>query len=286
MWKKLFRTTGLNPENTELVLKKAIEANISITESKLDVIGSSASFTSKKRWQKRPKLTVTGDNGKRNISLPEPSSPTEAKFLVAVLYCLCSMNSVLRGAFLFYQDKKELLETSIASRHGPEKSAYMKRLISDLSNVELIQRLTEEADTALPSEVTLIQHDIIKGLSERYISDDTAQEVMEKFEITPTGLEREISQIARIRGLKERHVPLGVLWGDISVLEHSQLLESAIKDALEAAENEINLLEKELKEADELRARDVSNATLELTNRLEKMKQRSLIARIFNRSVL
>ena len=274
VWGKLFKTTGLNPENTEIVIKRAIEINIIVLSEGYKIVGASAQFTRKGNWGTKPKLTVRNGDGKANIDLPKPSAAREAKMLVALLYALCSMNSVISSSYVFYNDKKGSLETSIASKHGPQKSAYMKGLIRDLNDENLVARLTEDAEAPHPEEVTALQREVIECLEKQYLPGKEAERIVEKYGISPVELEREISAISRIKGLRQRHMPAGISWKNMSFLEHSQKLEMEIQRSIDAAEDEINRLENELLSAQNQHA-----------DHIEKLRARGLIARIFNRVV-
>lgn len=275
MWDQLFAVQEINPENTKMVIKRAIEINLTLLELDYLITGASGRFTDKGRWQTKPKITITDHDGKKNIPLPEPTNPTIAKALVAILYCLCSINSATGSAHLFFTDKNQDVSSSIASKHGPQKSNYMKSLIIDLNDEELISRLSEEFETSLPEGLSDIKRELIEGLRDRLVSEALATLLMDKYGKTPTELEFEVNEITRIKGLQERYVPLDIMWGNISTLEHSKSLEKAVKDSLYAAEAEIDELDKELGEAIKYQT--------ELAEELERVMRRNLLARILNK---
>ena len=47
MWNKVFRTGGYNPENIEMVIKRALEVNQIILEEGFEIAGASATYNRK-----------------------------------------------------------------------------------------------------------------------------------------------------------------------------------------------------------------------------------------------
>ena len=284
MWERLFRTIGYNPENMEMVIKRTIEINQIISSEGYVITGASASFSRKRIWNKLPKLTLRNTEGKKHISLPRPTAPREAKTLIAITYSLCYLNDVIDSSHVFYNDKKGV-ESSIASKHGPQKSAYMKFLISNLNDERLIERLTKEISEPLPSELTELQRDIIEKLSEGYLIHATAIQLMQRYNCNACELEDELEQIRRIKGLSERHTPEGIHWEEISFLHHTELEQEAITNAIESAEREIDQLADALKASIETHTIEMEKVTAELIQRIDRLENRGLIARILNKKM-
>tara|TARA_B100000767_G_C19746591_1_gene528826 strand:- start:1175 stop:2032 length:858 start_codon:yes stop_codon:yes gene_type:complete len=282
MWVGLFKTVGSNPENLTMVIKRCIEINQRIIKEGYQIKGASATFSRKGAWSKHPKLTLQNSNGKKHVDLPKPSAPREAKMIIAMLYSLCHMNSVIDNAHVFYNDKKGLA-TSIASKHGPQKSEYMKSLIRNLNDESLIHQITESIEHPLPSELTALQRAMIKNLKEGYLPHDIACSVMKKFECDARDLEDEIEKIIRTKGITERHIPVGITWETISFLDHTDLEQKAIQTAVHAAEKEIDSLSEALEASEEKHAEAMANAIHHLEGRIEFLENRNLIARILNK---
>ena len=283
MWNKVFRTVGYNPENIEMVIKRALEVNQIILEEGFEIAGASATYNRKGVWSKHPKLTLVNASGKDHKTLPKPAAPREAKMLIALLYSLCHMNSIIDKAHVFYNDKKGKLATSIASRHGPEKSEYMKGLIRGLNDEEMIARLNESIETPLPEELTPLQRDMISSLSEGYLTDEIARRLMSSHKCSARDLEDEIESIRRVKGITDRHIPSGIKWGRLEYLVHEDLLEEAVSTAIEAAQLEIDTLAATLEAVEEKHSSEMASKVSTLEQRIEFLENRGLIARIFNK---
>jgi len=283
MWNKVFRTVGYNPENIEMVIKRALEVNQIILEEGFEIAGASATYNRKGIWSKNPKLTLVNASGKDHKILPKPAAPREAKMLIALLYSLCHMNSIIDKAHVFYNDRKGALATSIASKHGPEKSEYMKGLIRGLNDEEMIARLNESIETPLPEELTPLQRDMISSLSEGYLTDEIARRLMSSHKCSARDLEDEIESIRRVKGIIDRHIPIGIKWGRLEYLDHEDLLEEAVSTAIEAAELEIDTLASTLEAIEEKHSSEMASKVSTLEQRIDFLENRGLIARIFNK---
>jgi hypothetical protein len=283
MWNKVFRTVGYNPENIEMVIKRALEVNQIILEEGFEIAGASATYNRKGIWSKNPKLTLVNASGKDHKILPKPAAPREAKMLIALLYSLCHMNSIIDKAHVFYNDRKGALATSIASKHGPEKSEYMKGLIRGLNDEEMIARLNESIETPLPEELTPLQRDMISSLSEGYLTDEIAHRLMSSHKCSARDLEDEIESIRRVKGIIDRHIPIGIKWGRLEYLDHEDLLEEAVSTAIEAAELEIDTLASTLEAIEEKHSSEMASKVSTLEQRIDFLENRGLIARIFNK---
>lgn len=283
MWEKVFKTVGYNPENIEMVIKRALEVDQIILEQGFEIAGASATYNRKGIWSKNPKLTLVKSSGKDHKILPKPAEPREAKMLIALLYSLCHMNSIIDKAHVFYNDKKGTQATSIASKHGPEKSEYMKRLIRGLNDEEMIARLNESIETPLPEELTPLQRDMISNLSEGYLTDEIAHRLMSSHKYSARELEDEIDSIRRVKGITDRHIPSGIKWGSLKYLDHEDLLEEAVSTAIEAAEREIDTLATTLEAIEEKNSSEMASKVSTLEQRIEFLENRGLIARIFNK---
>ena len=283
MWNKVFRTVGYNPENIEMVIKRALEVNQIILEEGFEIAGASATYNRKGIWSKTPKLTLVNASGKDRKILPKPAAPREAKMLIALLYSLCHMNSIIDKAHVFYNDRKGALATSIASKHGPEKSEYMKGLIRGLNDEEMIARLNESIETPLPEELTPLQRDMISSLSEGYLTDEIAHRLMSSHKCSARDLEDEIESIRRVKGIIDRHIPIGIKWGRLEYLDHEDLLEEAVSTAIEAAELEIDPLAATLEAIEEKHSSEMASKVSTLEQRIDFLENRGLIARIFNK---
>jgi hypothetical protein len=282
MWKGLFRTAGFNPENLEMVLKRCIIIDQRIKDEGYQIRGASATFSRKGTWSKHPKLTLQDSSGKKHVNLPKPSAPREAKMLVALLYSLCQMNSVIENAHVFYNDKKGLA-TSIASKHGPQKSEYMKSLIRDLNDERLIYRITESIESPLPGELTVLQKAMVENLKEGRLPHEVALALMEKFNCDARDLENQIEKISRVKGITERHTPEGISWGNISFLDHTDLEHESVAAAVEAAEREIDHLSATLEATEAKHAAALAKAMNQLEDRIDFLENRGFIARILNK---
>ena len=283
MWEKVFKTVGYNPENIEMVIKRALEVDQIIIEQGFEIAGASATYNRKGIWSKNPKLTLVNSSGKDHKILPKPAAPREAKMLIALLYSLCHMNSIIDKAHVFYNDKKGTQATSIASKHGPEKSEYMKSLIRGLNDEEMIARLNESIETPLPEELTPLQRKMISNLSEGYLTDEIAHRLMTSHKCSARELEDEIDSIRRVKGITDRHIPSGIKWGSLKYLDHEDLLEEAVSTAIEAAEREIDTLATTLEAIEEKRSSEMASKVSTLEQRIEFLENRGLIARIFNK---
>jgi hypothetical protein len=283
MWEKVFKTVGYNPENIEMVIKRALEVDQIIIEQGFEIAGASATYNRKGIWSKNPKLTLVNSSGKDHKILPKPAAPREAKMLIALLYSLCHMNSIIDKAHVFYNDKKGTQATSIASKHGPEKSEYMKSLIRGLNDEEMIARLNESIETPLPEELTPLQRKMISNLSEGYLTDEIAHRLMTSHKCSARELEDEIDSIRRVKGITDRHIPSGIKWGSLKYLDHEDLLEEAVSTAIESAEREIDTLATTLEAIEEKRSSEMASKVSTLEQRIEFLENRGLIARIFNK---
>jgi hypothetical protein len=193
------------------------------------------------------------------------------------------MNSIIDKAHVFYNDRKGALATSIASKHGPEKSEYMKGLIRGLNDEEMIARLNESIETPLPEELTPLQRDMISSLSEGYLTDEIARRLMSSHKCSARDLEDEIESIRRVKGIIDRHIPIGIKWGRLEYLDHEDLLKEAVSTAIEAAELEIDTLASTLEAIEEKHSSEMASKVSTLEQRIDFLENRGLIARIFNK---
>lgn len=155
----LFHFPGVkNPENIEQVIRKAFLNVHELEKAGYEFNGASATYTRKKGWMKIPKISVTGTNGRVSISLSRNTTPTASKFMIAVLYCIAYLRNKTKSAELFYNDQHGK-NRSIASRHGPEHSEYMQRLISKLNDENFMLELDALIENPLPENWTIPSSD-------------------------------------------------------------------------------------------------------------------------------
>ena len=150
MIQNLFNFKGSkNPENHVEMVKTAFEIASKFRIENIELKRISGKYSRKNGWGPNPKIWYVSSDGGESININPPTTPMGSKYLVAVLYCLCYYFNILQSSELFYNDKKGISQ-SIATKHGPQKSGYMKELIATLGDENLELELISLADNPLP----------------------------------------------------------------------------------------------------------------------------------------
>ena len=273
----LFHFPGVkNPENIEQVIRKAFLNVHELEKAGYEFNGASATYTRKKGWMKIPKISVTGTNGRVSISLSRNTTPTASKFMIAVLYCIAYLRGKTKSAELFYNDQHGK-NRSIASRHGPEHSEYMQRLISKLNDENFMLELDALIENPLPEDLTELQRSIIDASKIGVVSADDVRNLMKTHDCTASDIQRDFERLKAIME-EDNRVPNKIKYPQIDLREHETIMDTqAMRKELFALKSEFSTLEWNLQ--------TVKQELSDSENKVKNLKSRGLISRIFNRRV-
>ena len=273
----LFLFPGMrNPENIEQVITKAFLNLHNLKKAGYSYNGASANYTRKKKWLKNPKLSVTSIDGRVSINLRKTTTPTASKFLNAVLYCMAYLDDKIKSADVFFNDQHG--ETrGIASRHGPEKSKYMQSLVSKMNDEEFMLGLDGIIENPLPESLTEIQRSILNSTRQGIVSKEEVYHIMNTHKCSATDILQAFRHLQIIMEADNR-LPNQILFPEINLIEHEEIMDSQTMQ-----QDILNLLSK----VSSLES-DVETVIQKLSdskNKVNKLKNRGLISRIFNRNV-
>ena len=271
----LFHFPGVkNPENVEQVITKAFLNLHELEKAGYEFNGASATYTRKNGWMKIPKISVTGTNGRVSINLGRNTTPTASKFMIAVLYCIAYLRNKTKSAELFYNDQHGK-NRSIASRHGPEHSEYMQRLISKLNDENFMLELDAMIENPLPEDLTELQRSIIDATKIGVVSADNVRNLMKTHDCTASDIQRDFERLNAIME-EDNRVPNKIKYPQIDLREHEKIMDTQtirqeiqdLKSANKNLQTEVETIKQEL---------------LEAQNETKRLLGRGLIDRIFNR---
>ena len=221
----LFNFPGVkNPENVEQVITKAFLNVHELEKAGYEFNGVSARYTRKKGWEKIPKISVTGTNGRVSINLSRNTTPTASKFMIAVLYCIAYLRNKTKSADLFYNDQHGK-SRSIGSKHGPEHSEYMQRLISKLNDENFMLELDALIENPLPEDLTELQRSIIDATKIGVVSADDVRNLMKTHDCTASDIQRDFERLKAIME-EDNRVPNKIKYPKIDLLEHEKIMDT------------------------------------------------------------
>lgn len=276
--KNLFHFQGSqNPKNLEQVITDAFIILDGLNKENCVFNGTSGNYSLKKGWLKNPKLSITHPtDGRTNINLDRPSSTIASKYLVAVLYSIAYLKNKIQSAELFYEDKQGSKQ-SIASRHGPEKSDYMKSLISKMNDESFLNELEQLIEKPLPDHLTEVQRSLLDGAKQGVVSQSEVDNIMKAHEIRATELMREYDRLRVIMG-QDMRIPDQVVIPEIDLIKHEEQMQNTV----EVRDRKIGHLEADIARLDAEIDSLNSKLNAEILEK-EQLQNRGLIARILNR---
>ena len=263
-----------NPENIEQVITKAFLNLHELKKAGYDVNGTSGTYTRKNKWMKNPKISVSGSNGRVSIDLEKTTTPTASKFMIAVLYCVAYLQNKTKSAELFYNDQHGK-NRSIASRHGPEHSEYMQRLISKLNDENFMLELDALIENPLPKELTELQRSIIDATKIGIVSADDVRDLMKMHDCTASDIQRDFERLKAIME-EDNRVPNMIKYPKIDLREHEKIMDT------QTMRQEIHGLKSTNKDL-QTEVETIKQDLLEAQNETKRLLDRGLIDRIFNR---
>ena len=255
-------------------MSKAVEIKVTLDHEGFEVVGARGKVKKGTNWMAPPKISVKGKSGRNMVDLTPPKSQKQNKSLIALLYSVCHLSNARQGANLFYSDNKGLA-TSLATKHGPDKSDYMKGLILALDNEEFIADLESKITRPLPENLTQLEIDIITESVEGLLSSDSVDRILEKHNITCDELEHCIKNLKASKEVESHRIPERITWPKISLPDHFDALEHKTNSALSAANAEIGHLKSEL---------EITKEKLKHTEEYnQRLISRSLFSRVINK---
>ena len=265
------RINNANPKNYRLIILNALECRNYIQANGYMLKGVSARYTRKKKWETQPKISLVGSDGDtKNSKLEKPNTPTRSKSMIATLYALCHIEKKLKSCHVFYSDKKGGQEQGISSKHGPEKSDYMRGLITELNKPGLIEELEDSLMTSLPEGLTSLQKAILSvELEDGSLSTATIHDLKKKFKCDSIAIDDALRELSKTKGLGKRIIPL-VNWGKIDSIVYKR----------EIGELNALLLSKQT-EIDSMT--DCIEQLKQAKSMIDALMRRTLFQRIFNK---
>ena len=255
-------------------MSKAVEIKVTLDHEGFEVVGARGKVKKGTHWMAPPKISVKGKSGRKMVDLNSPKNQRQNKSLIALLYSMCHLSNAKQGANLFYSDNKGLA-TSLATKHGPDKSDYMKGLILVLENEEFIADLESKITRPLPENLTQLEMDIITESVEGLLSSDSVDKILQKHDITCEELEHSIKNLKASKEVENHRIPEKITWPKISLPDHFDALENKINSALNAANAEIGDLKSEL---------EITKEKLRHTEEYnQRLISRTLLSRIINK---
>lgn len=278
---KLFHQNGTNPNNIDLIVKRAVEIKIKIEYEGYELGGASGKYSHELKWKNQPKLSVKSSDGKKKISLTAPKSQSESKVLIALMYCVCYLCGKSQNTNIYYSDKQGL-STSIASKHGPEKSEYMKKLIEKMNDMDYINSLSFVLSRPLPENLSELHIAIIEAKEKAKLPDFAVDNLITKFGISCKELDRTLVELKNNPDVDNHRIPETIMWPNIPLPEHCDIVEDQLSKAGHAAEVVIAEIRADIVET----ITELSKLQKQLIEEKEKMDwlmKRGLFARLFNK---
>lgn len=265
-----------NPDNIEQVTTHAFLNLHELKKAGYSFNGVSANYTRKKKWYKNPKLSVTGTDGRISINLTKTTTPTASKFLNAVLYCMAYLDNKIKSADVFYNDQHGQTQ-GIASRHGPEKSKYMQSLVSKMNDEEFMLGLDGIIENPLPEILSEIQRSILNATKQGVVSKEEVYNIMNTHNCSATDILQAFGHLQIIME-EDNRLPNQIMFPEINLIEHEGIMDSQMmqQDILNL-HDKVSLLESNVE--------TVKQKLTDSENMVNKLKNRGLISRIFNRNV-
>ncbi|MDC3316636.1 hypothetical protein OAV29_00155 [Candidatus Poseidoniaceae archaeon] len=265
-----------NPDNIEQVTTHAFLNLHELKKAGYSFNGVSANYTRKKKWYKNPKLSVTGTDGRISINLTKTTTPTASKFLNAVLYCMAYLDNKIKSADVFYNDQHGQTQ-GIASRHGPEKSKYMQSLVSKMNDEEFMLGLDGIIENPLPEILSEIQRSILNATKQGVVSKEEVYNIMNTHNCSARDILQAFGHLQIIME-EDNRLPNQIMFPEINLIEHEGIMDSQMmqQDILNL-HDKVSLLESNVE--------TVKQKLTDSENMVNKLKNRGLISRIFNRNV-
>ena len=279
--KHLFKNKQLNANNIDMIIKKAVEIIVKIEYEGFQVAGASGRFSHENKWASRPKITIITSDGKKNVPLDAPKAEKESRALISVMYCLCYLKEVTQSTNLYFSDNIGI-PNSIATRHGPEKSEYMKALIKRMGDTDFIESMRFELSRPLPDDLSELHKAIIKAKVGDKLPDVAVEYILKKFDISCKELKIALKELEGNSNVDHHRIPEKVLWPSLFLPDHDDIVEDEVAKAIQAASSKVQELMVDLNET------MTEMAKLHELLRLEKeenkwLLNRGLLGRIFNK---
>ncbi len=273
---------GVNPNNYRMVIQRALDYRNQLKLNNLTFKGASASYTKKKKWEIAPKVSLfSTEGGSKNHNIAKPSTPNESKTLVAILYSLGHIEKALRSCNLFYNDKKGKVQ-SIATKHGPEHSDYLKELIVTLNKPGFVESIEDTFKSPLPDDLKPLEVELLESMfDDGDISNNTVHDLKKKHACDELYIEEVLNDLRNRTDLGTRHIPKMNL-DNVPALEHLRM-EKDLQEQMEHLRASKNGLidEKRNLQSDK---EAIENELKSSRAQVEKLLKRSLWARIMNKN--
>jgi hypothetical protein len=273
-WDKSFDTRSLNPNNHKMIVAKAIDIKIMIEHEGYGITGANGKVKKGNVWMVNPKIWVTDSTGKNAVSLKMPKNPKDCKSLIAILYSLSHLSGVTKISKVFYKDNKGLA-TSIATKHGPMKSEYMKKLISVLEDKQFIQSLNEQRSRPLPDDLSKLHIDLISECKEGVLPSISVERLMNKHSLDCKEFEAARVELLANSDVDNHRVPGKIIWPKITLPNHFDEVEDRISSAINSANAEIGNIKAELE--------TTKSELIHTIDYNERLMKRNLWSRIINK---
>ena len=274
---------GVNPNNFRIIIQRALEYRNQLHLSGFTFKGAAASYTKKKKWENAPKVSLfSSEGGSKSHNITKPSTPTESKTLVAILYSLGHIENALRSCNLFYNDKKGKVQ-SIATRHGPEHSDYMKELISTLNEPGLVESIEETFQSPLPDDLNDLEMDLLESMFDNgKISNNRVHDLKKKHGCDELKIEESLEDLRNRNDLGNRQIPELKL-DSVSAIEHLTSMQDMQEQVnrLKSSKDELIDERRRLRKEKE----DIASELKKSNSQIERLMKRSLIARILNKKI-
>ena len=268
--------SNLNPENIEQVITKAFLTLHKLKQSGYSFHGANAKYNRKTKWLNNPKLAVKTSDGKFSVNLKKTTTPTASKFMIGVLYCLAWLDDNIKSTNVNYNDQHGQVR-GIASKHGPKKSDYMQSLIAKMKNENFMRKLNASVENPLPENLSEVQISILDATKLGVVSDDQVYKLMNTHDCTATDIQREYERMKAMME-EDNRVPNKINFPTIDLIEHEEIMDAqAIRNELSALRSELSTLESNLQ--------TVKRELLDSDYKVNNLRSRGLISRIFNRRV-
>ncbi len=272
---------GVNPLNYRIVIQRALEYRNQLKLNSLTFRGASASYTRKKKWKTAPKVTLhSSEYGKKTHTIKKPSTQRECKVLIAILYSLGHIENALRSCVLFYNDKKGKVQ-SIATKHGPEHSDYMKELIMILNEPEFVESIENSFDTPLPEDLMSLEIELLESMfGDGKISNNTVHDLKKKHACDELEIAETLGELRDRTDLGNRQIPVMNL-DNIPAVEHLRMKKDLQEQIEHLKDSKDELIDKRKILQAEKKSIDI--ALKDARAEVQKLMNRSLWARILNK---
>jgi hypothetical protein len=262
----------INYNNLNLIVKKAIEYEARMRSADREINGLSfISLPTKHASRIRISLKSSND-GKFSDEYEAPNTYPQQLTLACFLFSVSSLANLGNRAHILCTNASGRgdYQMSISTKHC--KSELQKQLVVILKDKDFINEIIAETQIDLPENLSPIQRDLIIQSTSGKISKRDVKRIKTNHSIDEIELFLELEELEGNDGVSKSQIPI-IDFDNFDIEEVIKKLRGNI--IAEKLQRDVKLLSGKLEES-------VIRET-HLENKIERLKKRNLLQRIFNR---